>query len=157
MDPQIGELAAWCEHQRAEALRQIELFGSGGVKALLQMPDGSTQDITAGVLTHQTENVERFERLAAALGRPGDGGGEGFERRNLAGALFHDCALPGATFADVNLSGAQFSNVNLRGARFTNVNMSSVTIEEANIEGLTIHGIDVHALVDAELGKRQPG
>ncbi len=78
-----------------------------------------------------------------------------FERRNLSGATFHDTALPGATFDDVNLAGALFSNVNLRQARFTNVNMSGVAIENANIEGLTIYGIDIHALVQAELGKRR--
>ncbi len=87
------------------------------------------------------------------------GGAEGapdrFERRNLSGAVFHDTALPGATFDDVNLSGALFSNVNLRQARFTNVNMSGVAIEDANIEGLTIYGIDIHALVQAELAKRR--
>jgi catechol 2,3-dioxygenase-like lactoylglutathione lyase family enzyme len=78
-----------------------------------------------------------------------------FERQNLAGAVFHDSALPGATFDDVNLSSALFSNVNLRQARFTNVNMSGVAIENANIEGLTIYGIDIHALVQAELTKRR--
>ncbi|MBO9560876.1 MAG: pentapeptide repeat-containing protein [Caulobacter sp.] len=77
-----------------------------------------------------------------------------FERRNLSGAVFHDCALPGATFDDVNLSDAEFSNVNLRGARLSNVNLSGVAIEDANIEGLTIYGIDIHALVQAELTRR---
>ena len=79
-----------------------------------------------------------------------------FERRNLSGAVFHDTALPGATFDDVNLAGALFSNVNLRQARLTNVNMSGVAIENANIEGLTIYGIDIHALVQAELVRRRP-
>jgi hypothetical protein len=37
------------------------------VKAFLRMPDGSTMDITSGVLTHQTENVAMFERIASAL------------------------------------------------------------------------------------------
>jgi hypothetical protein len=31
------------------------------------MPDGSTQDITSGVIRHQTENVAVFERIALAL------------------------------------------------------------------------------------------
>ncbi len=80
-----------------------------------------------------------------------------FERQNLSQAVFHDIALPGATFDDVNLSGATFSNVSLRQARLTDVNLSGVTIEDANIEGLTIYGIDIHALVQAELAKRQLG
>jgi hypothetical protein len=67
MDSEAHDLAEWCRNQKAEALRQIELFGAGGVKALLQMPDGSTQDITSGVIAHQTENVAVFERLASAL------------------------------------------------------------------------------------------
>jgi catechol 2,3-dioxygenase-like lactoylglutathione lyase family enzyme len=66
-----------------------------------------------------------------------------FERRNLAGAGFDD----------VNLSGSSFSNVNLRGARLTNVNLSDVAIEDANIEGMTIYGIDIYALVQAELAR----
>ena len=61
------DLADWAARQRDDALRQIELFGPGGVKALLVMPDGTTQDITAGVITHQTENVAAFERLISAL------------------------------------------------------------------------------------------
>jgi uncharacterized protein YjbI with pentapeptide repeats len=153
MNSEISELAAWCERQRDEASRQIELFGKSGVKALLQMPDGSTQDITAGVATHQAENVATFERLAAALKTAPVSGT--FERQNLAGTVFTDRAMPGATFDDVNLSGALFTNVNLKGARLTNVNLSGVAIEDANIDGLTIHGIDIDALVQAELLKRR--
>lgn len=67
MSPENSDLVAWCERQREEALRQIELFGTSGVKAFLQMPDGTTQEITSGVLTHQTENAAVFERLATAL------------------------------------------------------------------------------------------
>ena len=67
MSSQAQDLIAWCDGQRAEALRQIELFGAGGVKAFLQMPDGSTMDITSGVASHQAENVAMFERIAAAL------------------------------------------------------------------------------------------
>ncbi len=82
------------------------------------------------------------------LDEPRDAGAcDRFERRNLAGA----------TFDDVNLSGSVFSNVSLRGARFTNVNLSGVAIDDANIEGLTIYGIDIHALVQAELMQRKPG
>ena len=61
------DLIAWATGQREEALRQVELFSIGGVKAQLVMPDGTTQDITAGVLSHQKENVDAFTRLVAAL------------------------------------------------------------------------------------------
>lgn len=91
------------------------------------------------------------------LDEPRDAGAcDRFERPNLAGAVFKDCAVAGATFDNVNLSGSVFSNVNLHGARFTNVNLSGVAIDDANIEGLTIYGIDVHALVQAELTRRKP-
>ncbi|KQY28773.1 hypothetical protein ASD21_02925 [Caulobacter sp. Root1455] len=67
MSSEAHDLAEWCQRQRAEALRQIDLFGAGGVKAVLQMPDGSTQEITSSVVTHQTENAAMFERIASAL------------------------------------------------------------------------------------------
>ena len=90
------------------------------------------------------------------VGQPIDGasGGEVFEHRNMAETQFKDCSLAEAGFDDVNLSGALFSNVNLRQAKFTNVNIVGVAIENANIEGLTIYGIDIHALVQAELARR---
>lgn len=67
MDSEKIDLVKWCRQAQIEARRQAELFGPGGVKALLQMPDGTTQDITAGVLAHQAENVAVFERLISAL------------------------------------------------------------------------------------------
>lgn len=66
MSAEDSDLVEWFRKQGDEARRQIELFGSG-VKALLQTPDGSTQDITIGVVAHQTENMAVFERLIAAL------------------------------------------------------------------------------------------
>jgi hypothetical protein len=70
MRSEAQDLIEWCRNQRAEALRQIELFSAGGVKALLEMPDGSTQDITSGVVSHQNENAVVFERMISALTRP---------------------------------------------------------------------------------------
>jgi hypothetical protein len=67
MNTEHSDLVAWCHRQRDEARRQIDLFGAGGAKAMLQMPDGTTQDITSGVLQHQTENIAVFERLISAL------------------------------------------------------------------------------------------
>ena len=43
-----GDLIEWANEQREEALRQVDLFSTGGVKAQLVMPDGTTHDITAG-------------------------------------------------------------------------------------------------------------
>ena len=57
----------WANEQREEALRQVDLFGNGGVKAQLVMPDGNTEEITAGVLSHQIANVEAFTDLVSAL------------------------------------------------------------------------------------------
>ena len=62
-----AELADWCQRQSEDAARQVELFGAGGVRALLKMPDDTTQDITAGVVSHQTDNIAMFARLIAAL------------------------------------------------------------------------------------------
>jgi len=67
MSSEITDLVEWCKLAQIEARRQTEFFGVGGVKALLQMPDGTTQDITAGVIKHQIENVAAFERLISAL------------------------------------------------------------------------------------------
>ena len=78
-----------------------------------------------------------------------------FERRNLASASFTDCRLDGAAFDNVDLSKARFSDVNLSGARLTDVNLSGVSIDDANIDGLTIFGIDIQALVRAELARRR--
>ena len=61
------DLLVWASQERAEALRQLNLFGAAGIKALLQMPDGTTQEITAGVVEHQTRNAAAFEHLIAAL------------------------------------------------------------------------------------------
>lgn len=67
MSDETIHLTDWARQQRDGALRQLQLFGAEGVKAQLVMPDGSTQDITAGVVEHQTQNVANFERLIVAL------------------------------------------------------------------------------------------
>lgn len=61
------ELLAWAIQEHAEALRQLNLFGATRIKALLQMPDGTTQEITPSVVAHQTKNAAAFEHLIAAL------------------------------------------------------------------------------------------
>jgi hypothetical protein len=67
MDSERDDLIAWCRQEQKEARRQLELFGSGGVKALLQMPDGTTMEITDGLIKHQTDNIAAFERLLSVL------------------------------------------------------------------------------------------
>ncbi len=69
MNEERLDLIKWAEQQRDEAQRQIELFGSGGVRAQLLMPDGTTQDITEGVLSHQQTSAASFHRLITALRR----------------------------------------------------------------------------------------
>lgn len=61
------DVIEWANEQREEALRQVDLFSNGGVKAQLVMPDGTTQDITAGVLLHQKANVDAFTSLVSIL------------------------------------------------------------------------------------------
>ncbi|NII56569.1 hypothetical protein [Sphingomonas aerolata] len=65
----LDDLLEWANEQREESLRQVDLFSNGGVKAQLVMPDGTTQDITAGVLSHQKANVDAFTSLVSALER----------------------------------------------------------------------------------------
>ena len=62
-----GDLIEWANGQREDALRQVDLFSTGGVRAQLVMPDGTTQDITAGVLSHQKANIDAFTDLLTAL------------------------------------------------------------------------------------------
>ncbi|MET0307392.1 MAG: VOC family protein [Sphingomonas sp.] len=78
-----------------------------------------------------------------------------FEKRNLTGAGFTSCRLADAAFDNVDLSKASFSNVNLSGARLTNVDLSGVSIDDARIDGLTIFGMDIQALVRAELARQR--
>lgn len=80
-----------------------------------------------------------------------------FENQRLSRAAFKTCSMAGAGFEDVDLSGGVFSDVSLAQATFTNVNLCGVTIDDANIDGLTIFGLDIQALVRAELARRRSG
>jgi hypothetical protein len=71
---------------------------------------------------------------------------ETFEKRNMAGAVFHD----------VNLAQALFDDVNLAGATIHNANLKDVAIDDAYIDGLTIFGIRVDLLIEADLDRRDP-
>lgn len=64
----LQEHVEWCRRGREEALRQIVLFTSGGVRALLQMPEGQQDDITDGVVAHQREHVTQMDRIIEAFG-----------------------------------------------------------------------------------------
>ncbi|GGC99593.1 hypothetical protein [Aquisalinus flavus] len=63
----IEELVNWCREEREDALRQIELFAKGGVKAKLELPDGSEEEITETLVRHQKEFATKYERLIAVL------------------------------------------------------------------------------------------
>jgi hypothetical protein len=67
MGTEREDLIDWATGQREEALRQVVLFSSNGVKAQLLMPDGTIQDITAGVIAHQQANIDAFARVVSAL------------------------------------------------------------------------------------------
>ena len=67
MTSEQADLIEWCRGAQKDARDQLELFGAKGVKAALQMPDGTTQDITEAVVRHQTKNLAAFERLQKYL------------------------------------------------------------------------------------------
>jgi len=69
----------------------------------------------------------------------------GFDNRDLSGVGFTNCRLAGASFEDVDLTKARFQNVDLSG----------VTIDDARIDGLTIFGMDIQALIRAELARQR--
>ena len=73
-----------------------------------------------------------------------------FEHCSMVNVVFHDCAHTCAAFDDADLSGATFHNVNLSGARFAR-HLSGLDIHDVFIDGLTIVGIDVDALIRAEV------
>jgi hypothetical protein len=56
-------------------------------------------------------------------------------------------------FTQRSISNAVFDDVSLEGAAFNDVNLAN-EIEDANVEGLMILGIDIHALIQAELTRR---
>ncbi len=61
------ELVRWCRGKLESAAGQIDLFEAKGVKALLGMPDGSTQDITEAVIRDLRDNAEGMGRVIALL------------------------------------------------------------------------------------------
>ena len=76
-----------------------------------------------------------------------------------------DGNLRGAQFENVAMTGARFRVVDMRGARFDQVDLSEVVmrgVELVNVDidgevwNVTINGVDVAALVEAELNRRHP-
>lgn len=80
----------------------------------------------------------RFERV--------DLTGSRFERVDLNDAEFRACEITGTTFR-----GVEFAQVVMRGVAFFDVDITG------EIGRLTINGVEVGALVDAELDRRHPG
>jgi uncharacterized protein YjbI with pentapeptide repeats len=83
--------------------------------------------------------------------------GVSIDDARMASAVFKGCAMASARFDDVNLSSSEFSNVSFQGARFTDVNLSGVSVDDAQIDGLKIFGLDIQALIHAELKRNAPG
>src|SRR5438132_13487415 len=80
-------------------------------------------------------------------------------------ADFKQADLSGSCFEHVDLSGAELRAVDLANARFRGVDLSRVVMRgvelvDVDIHGeilnLTINGVDVAALVNAELDRRYP-
>lgn len=69
---------------------------------------------------------------------------------------FRSRDMSGTVFDNVNLGKATFYNVNLSDATIRFANLCNLSIEEANISGMTVFGIDVGALIEAELDRRDP-
>jgi len=68
-DQEVLSVIEWCKRQKETEASRSEFFTSQGVKAMLQMPDGATQDITEGVITNQRENAAMMDRIIAILQR----------------------------------------------------------------------------------------
>jgi len=127
-----------------------EVLTAAGVRIVKSLAD-KDYGLRAFVFADLDGNrIDVGQRIAGAARQP-----RRFETQNLAAAEFIDCRMGGAVFDNVDLSKASFNNVSLKGARLNDVNLSGVAIDDANIDGLTIYGIDIEALVRAELARRR--
>ncbi len=68
-----------------------------------------------------------------------------FYKKDLSGATFEEI-----DFTDVRMRNVYFVDALIRGAWLENVDI------DGEIRGLTVNGVDVGALVDAELDRRDP-
>ena len=78
-----------------------------------------------------------------------------FRSQSLTDAAFERVDLSGSTWREVDLSGSRWRGVELADVRMRDVHMDGVSIE-GDVEGLVVNGVDVHALVEAELDRRHP-
>lgn len=78
-----------------------------------------------------------------------------FERVNLRDASFRDVYLTDVTMRDIDLSGLQLRGALLNGSRMRGVELVDVQIS-GELQNVVVNGIDIAALVDAELNRRMP-
>lgn len=123
----------------ADALHQVLV--AAGVRIIKSLAD---KDYGLRAFVFADPDGNRID-----VGQPLEAGAEAtrFENLDLSSAAFANCRLAGATFTDVDLSKASLNNANLSG----------VTIDDARIDGLTIFGMDIQALIRAELARRREG
>ncbi len=81
--------------------------------------------------------------------------GAQFERVSLRQASFHKVYMTGAQFRSVDFSGADIRGAYLVGANLRNVELVDVRIA-GEVRNVVINGIEVGALIDAELNRRMP-
>jgi seryl-tRNA(Sec) selenium transferase len=66
----MRDFLAWCRKERDSALKQIDLFTTGGAKAFVQNGDAAPMDITPNVVAHGREVVEKMGHFLATQGAP---------------------------------------------------------------------------------------
>jgi hypothetical protein len=81
--------------------------------------------------------------------------GARFTRTSLRGASFTDVYLTGARLRDVDLTGVQVRGALVRDSRMRGVELVDVEIS-GEVRNVVINGVDVAALVEAELDRRMP-
>ena len=78
---------------------------------------------------------------------------------------FTDVDLSGATFEHVDLAGARFRRVRLGGARIENADLTGLVLRDVDLvdveitgelRGVVVNGVEIDALVEAELDRRDP-
>ena len=74
---------------------------------------------------------------------------------DLRGARFERVMLGGAQLHRVDMSGAEFRSVDLTGAVMSDVDLVDVEIH-GDVMNLTINDVEVGALIEAELNRRDP-
>ncbi len=81
--------------------------------------------------------------------------GSRFQRVNLAGSQFRLAQLNGAEFRGCEFADTRFRIVEMSGVTMRGVELHNVDIS-GDIGNLTVNGVEVRALVEAELDRRYP-